>query len=364
MAVSTQIKRVLINKVVSIRKPRKKKILEAVIRDYINTAEPVGSRTLSRRYDLGVSPATIRNEMSDLEEMGYLMQPHTSSGRIPTQKAYRYYVDEIMQIKKLAETMRRDIHRGYLQAGQEIDTAVNHTANVLSQLTNYTAVVLAPRVSRFNCKHLQIVPLIRNRVLVVMVTIEGLARNLEVTLSSDVDDAMALRMSNVLNSILKNVAFQDFGTDLIDKIGDLNPTERQLLDELIPMIRDALLESETNVTASGFKNLLNYPEFNNIDKIKNLVDVVEAKPLLAKVMINGAERKDDNNSVIHVTIGDENDNQHLKEFSIITSTYEREGVPMGAFGVIGPTRMNYSQVSSILDAIRDELNANIVKLLK
>ena len=118
------------------------------------------------------------------------------------------------------------------------------------------------------------------------------------------------------------------------------------------------------MTASGFKNLLNYPEFNNIDKIKNLVDVVEAKPLLAKVMINGAERKDDNNSVIHVTIGDENDNQHLKEFSIITSTYERKGVPMGAFGVIGPTRMNYSQVSSILDAIRDELNANIVKLLK
>jgi heat-inducible transcriptional repressor len=350
--------------VVSIIKPRKKKILEAVIRDYINTAEPVGSRTLSRRYDLGVSPATIRNEMSDLEEMGYLMQPHTSSGRIPTQKAYRYYVDEIMQIKKLAETMRRDIHKGYLQAGQEIESAVSHTANVLSTLTNYTAVVLAPRVSRFNCKHLQIIPLIRNRVLVVMVTIEGIAKNIEVNLSAEVDDAMALKMSNVLNSILKDVAFQNFGTDLIDSISELTPVEKQLLDELVPTIRDALLESETDVTASGFKNLLNYPEFNSVDKIKNLVDVVEAKPLLAKVMIDGAEKDEHNNRVIHVSIGDENDNQHLKEFSIITSTYEREGLPVGAFGVIGPTRMNYSQVSSILDAIREELNANIMKLLK
>lgn len=346
-------------------KPRKKKILTAVIQEYINTADPVGSRTLSKHHELGVSPATIRNEMADLEEMGYLISPHTSAGRIPTQKAYRYYVDEIMQIRKLAESMRRDIHRGYLTAGREIDHAIAHTADALSTLTNYTSVVLSPRVSRFNCKHVQIVPLIRNRVLMVVVTVEGIAKNVEVTLSQNVDNEMALRLSNALNSMLKNIALQDFGTDMVDNIADLTRAETAVLREILPILQETLLEEETEVTATGFKNLLNYPEFNDVDKIKNLVDVVEAKPLLAKVMVNGITRTgDDRNQIIHISIGDENDNQHLKEFSIITSTYEMNGSPMGAFGVIGPTRMNYSLVSSVLDAIREELNDNINKLLE
>lgn len=349
---------------VSTVKARKKKILEAVIQEYINTAEPVGSRTLSKRHDLGVSPATIRNEMSDLEDMGYLIQPHTSSGRIPTQKAYRYYVDEIMQVKKLADAMRRDIHRGYLDAGTEIDHAIAHTATTLSDLTKYTSIVLSPRVSRFNCKHVQLVPLIRNRVLMIVVTVEGMAREVELTLSQNVDNETALRLSNVLNSILKNVALQDFNNDMVDGIVDLSQNEVTLLREILPELRDTLLEDATDVTATGFKNLLNYPEFNDVDKIKNLVDVVEAKPLLAKVMVNGIENASDKNKVIHISIGDENDSAHLKEFSIMTTTYDMNGTPMGAFGIIGPTRMNYSMVSSVLDAIREELNTNINKLLE
>ena len=211
-------------------------------------------------------------------------------------------------------------------------------------------VVLSPRVSRFNCKHVQIVPLIRNRVLMVVVTVEGIAKNVEVTLSQNVDNEMALRLSNALNSMLKNIALQDFGTDMVDSIADLTRAETAVLREMLPVLQETLLEEETEVTATGFKNLLNYPEFNDVDKIKNLVDVVEAKPLLAKVMVNSITHTgDDRNQIIHISIGDENDNQHLKEFSIITSTYEMNGSPMGAFGVIGPTRMNYSLVSSVLD---------------
>lgn len=340
-------------------KARKKRILEAVIQDYINTAEPVGSRTISKRYELGISPATIRNEMADLEEMGFLMQPHTSSGRIPTQKAYRFYVDEIMQIQKLAKAMRSDIHKGYLRVSPEIDNTMHHTADVLSQLTNYTSVVLSPRVSRFNCKHVQIVPLIRNRVLMVVVTIEGIAKNVEMTLSSDVTNETALRLSNVLNSLLKNIAFQELKSSLVDDIHELSKTETGLVQEILPILRETLLEEASDVQAVGVTNLFNYPEFADVDRIKNLVNVVEAKPLLAKVMKSGTG----NNQIIHVSIGDENDNEHLKEFSIMTSTYEADGNVIGAFGVIGPTRMNYSKVGSVLDTIRQELNDNITKLL-
>ncbi|MEA5074277.1 MAG: heat-inducible transcriptional repressor HrcA [Eubacterium aggregans] len=340
-------------------KDRKQKILEAIVKDYINTAEPVGSRTLSKRYDLGISPATIRNEMSDLEELGFLAQPHTSSGRIPTQKAYRYYVDEIMQIQKLAKVLRNDIHRGYLDYSREIDNTMHHTAEVLSSLTNYTSVVLAPRVSRFNCKHVQIIPLIRERVLMIVVTVEGIAKNIEMTLSREIDTGEALKLSNVLNSILKNIAFQEMGTELIDEIQELNEEEGVLLREIMPILREELLAEASNVHAGGLTNLFSYPEFNNVDRIKNLVNIIEEKPLLANVLSqqNGQQK------ALRVTIGEENSDENMKEFSVITTTYEVDGHPLGAFGVIGPTRMNYDKVSSVLETIRNELNSNITKLL-
>lgn len=340
-------------------KARKKKILEAIIKDYINTAEPVGSRALSKRYNLGVSPATIRNEMADLEDMGYLIQPHTSSGRIPTQKAYRYYVDEIMQIKKLGEAIRRDIHLGYINGPHEIEHTINHTAEVLSDMTNYTSVVLSPRVSRFNCKHVQIVPLIRTRILMVVVTVEGIAKNFEMNLSEEIDDTMTLHLTNAVNSIMRHVVFQDITPDIVDKLHDLSETELKLLREIIPELRDFLFQDASDVTAVGVTNLFNYPEFSDVDSIKNLVDVVQTKPLLAKVMMDNK----DGNKIIHVSIGDENNNEQLKEFSIMTSTYEVDGNTMGAFGVIGPTRMSYSKVSSLLNVIRQEINDTINKLL-
>jgi heat-inducible transcriptional repressor len=341
-------------------KARKKKILEAIIRDYINTAEPVGSRTLSKRYDLGISPATIRNEMSDLEDMGYLIQPHTSSGRIPTQKAYRYYVDEIMQIQKLAKVLRDDIHKGYLGFSGEIDNTMQHTANVLSTLTNYTSVVLSPRVSRFNCKHVQIIPLIHERILMIVVTVEGVAKNIEMNLSREIDNAEALKLSNVLNSILKNIAFQEMGPDLIDDIQELTNEETGLLQEILPVLKDELLSEASEIHAGGLTNLLSYPEFNDTDRVKNLVSIIEEKPLLANVVASGS----DTNKTIRVTIGNENDRENLKEFSIIATTYEVAGQTLGAFGLIGPTRMNYEKAGSVLDCIRSELNSNIKKLLE
>lgn len=340
-------------------KPRKKKILEAIIKDYINTAEPVGSRALSKRYHLGVSPATIRNEMADLEDMGFLVSPHTSAGRIPTQKAYRYYVDEIMQIQKLAETMQRDIHKGYLDAAAEIDQTMTHTAQLLSDMTNYTSIVLSPRVSRFNCKHVQIIPLIRNRVMMVVVTNEGIARNTELTLSGEVDEATALKLSSVINGMMKNIVFQDITSAPVEAMQSLDDNEVKLLKDILPALREMLLQEASDVTAVGVTNLFNYPEFSDVDSIKNLVNVVQAKPLLAKIL----RENRDGNQILHVTIGDENGHEQMHEFSIMTSTYEAGGNVMGAFGVIGPTRMSYSKVGSLLEYIRQEINHNIAGLL-
>lgn len=337
---------------------RKKKILEVIIRDYINTAEPVGSRTISKRYNLGISPATIRNEMADLEELGFLGQPHTSAGRIPTQQAYRYYVDEIMEIRKLEKMIRTDIHRGYLNYSTELGTAMDHTAKVISQLTNYTSVVLAPRVTNFNCKHIQIVSLIKNRVLMIIVTKEGMAKNVEMCLSSEVDSILALKLSNVLNSFLKNTRLGDMSPEFIDQIQELSSEESQLLGEIIPHLKTALVEEASEIHSTGLTNLFNYPEFSDVEKIKQLVNIVQEKQILSEVLT-----AKDGNQVIHIKIGNENDNENLKDFSIITTTYELEGEMMGTFGVIGPTRMNYDNVSSVLDYMRNELNLHIANLL-
>ena len=337
---------------------RKKKILEVIIRDYINTAEPVGSRTLSKRCNLGVSPATIRNEMADLEEMGYLIQPHTSSGRIPTQQAYRYYVDEIMEISKLEKMIQMDIHRGFLGYTNELSRTISYTAQVLSQLTNYTSVVLAPRITRFNCRHVQIVPLIKNRILIVAVTHEGIAKNIEMSLSEEMNDALAIKLSNVINGFFKNSFLKDMKSDFINQIQELTILENELLREIISRVKKALMEDESEIHSKGLTNLFNYPEFSDVEKIKQVVNIIQEKEVISEILSHK-----EGSQVVRIKIGDENKNEDLKDFSIITSTYELEGEMMGAFGVIGPTRMNYDNVSSVLNYIKDELNLHISNLL-
>lgn len=337
---------------------RKKKIMEVIIRDYINTAEPVGSRTLSKRCNLGVSPATIRNEMADLEEMGYLIQPHTSSGRIPTQRAYRYYVDEIMEVRKLEKMIQTDIHRGFLDYTNELSRTIAHTAQVLSQLTNYTSMVLAPRITSFNCKHVQIVPLIKNRILIVAVTHEGFAKNIEMSLSQDINDVLAIKLSNVINGFFKNSFFKDMNSDFIDQIQELTAMEKNLLGQITRRVKRALMDDASEIHSKGLTNLFNYPEFSDIEKIKQVVNIVQEKEVISEILSNP-----DGSRVVRIKIGDENKNEDLKDFSIITSTYELEGEMMGAFGVIGPTRMNYDNVSSVLNYIKDELNLHISNLL-
>ena len=241
----------------------------------------------------------------------------------------------------------------------EFESTMEHTAQVLSDITRYPSVVLSPRVSNLCCKHVQIVPLIRDRVLLIIVTQEGLAKHVEMTLSQVIDITEALRLSNALNNLIGRLAFGEISTAEIDKLPDMTPEEKSLLTEILAVLRNVLLEDVAEVYSTGLTSLFNYPEFSDVEKIRHLVNVIEEKPMLARAMVNH-----DHPGVLHITIGDENNNEDLKEFSIITATYEIGGNTIGAFGVIGPTRMNYDRVSSVLDFLRDELNTNLIKLLK
>ena len=337
---------------------RKERILEVIIRSYIDTAEPVGSRTVAKQFKQSISAATIRNEMSDLEDMGFLVQPHTSAGRIPTQKAYRYYVDSIMNVKQLEEVLKRDIHEGYLKVAGDLEDIMTYTTNLLSDLTKYASVVLSPKVTWANCKHLQIIPVFKERVLVVVVTTEGFVENIELNLSKELTIQDSLRLSNIINSLLGGLHASEINHNLIDELANVTLEEKVLLREIVIGVQEALFEHHSQVMSTGVTNLLDYPEFADTDRVRHLVKVSQKKNILAEALIG-----DHYSEVLRITIGDENKGEELKELSLITTTYELQDYIIGAIGVIGPTRMQYDHVSSMLEYIRHEINQNLLKIL-
>lgn len=330
---------------------RKMKILYSIIRDYIETAEPIGSRTIAKKYDLGISAATIRNEMSDLEEMGFLIQPHTSAGRVPSQKAYRLYVDELMDVSRLNEEMQQEIRDSYRQYVEEIDKAIKHTARVIAQLTSYTSMVSLPQMDSLDCKHVQLIPVEGDRVLMVVVTKENIINNYELKLSRSVGDDELQKLNNVLNHVVKGSTLKQIGEGLSNKLRDLTLGENQLLQEIVPIFKEVLLQRNENlVYSNGVTNIMNYPEFNDVGKAKDFLDVLEEKKSLAELLRKAGH------SGLNIVIGTENHIQAFQDCSIITTTYRMNGESIGTIGVIGPVRMNYEYVVSVMNFLSEELN--------
>lgn len=338
------------------KKERKLLILHSIIKDYVETAEPVGSRTIAKKYNFGVSAATIRNEMSDLEEMGLLIQPHTSAGRIPSQKAYRLYVDELMKISKLGKTLEADIRDSYRQYVEEIDNAIKHTANMISRLTSYTSIVLFPQMDTLNCKHVQLIPIVDERVLMVVVTRENIVKNYEIRLSRATGNDELVKMNNILNHIVKDSNFKNIGSDLTDKLETLSMEENQLLQEVIPIFKDILLKKqEDNVYSNGITNILNFPEFYDVMKAKSFLDIIEKKSKLAQILNEAGK------DALNIVIGTENHVAEFQDCSLITATYRIGGENIGSIGVIGPIRMNYDYVVSVMNFLSKELNKQLNK---
>lgn len=332
---------------------RKQKVLQAIIKDYIFTAEPVGSRTIAKKYDLGVSPATIRNEMSDLEELGFIEQPHTSAGRIPSDRGYRYYVDCLMKKKKLTKDEQKNILSGYRTKVQDIGTVLQRTNTILSNITNYTSLVTGPQFNKSNLRHVQLMPLDNGRALVVVVTDNGMAQTRMIDLPNTINDIDLQKISQVMNAKLQGLSLEHIKLTLIKEIYSELSKHRNIFDAAMDLVQETLnLNQDEKVYLAGTLNILNQPEFSDINKVKTLLSLLEQDKVLKNILCDMTTA----NEGIAVTIGGENKVEGLHGCSTVTATYEVDGRVIGSVGIIGPTRMDYEKAISIVEFMTQHLS--------
>ncbi|MGE5574224.1 MAG: heat-inducible transcriptional repressor HrcA [Bacillota bacterium] len=338
---------------------RKKRILEAVTDDYISTAEPVGSRTIARRYNLGVSPATIRNEMADLEESGYLEQPHTSAGRIPSEKGYRFYVDFIMKRKPVSEEERARIRRALAERRREIDLIVEETARILAYLSRYAAFVLSP-ISRAGVfRRIELMPVDGQTVLVVLIIDPGFVRTHLIATSRTLTREQLAYIAEFLNLRLAGLSLSHIGSSLLREIKEELDDYSTLVDAAIEAIARFLENRhEEQIHSDGQVNLLEQPEFQDILKARSVLEFFAEDDALRSLLSGAAEA-----GGVTVTIGREAGHPSMGMCSMVSAPYEVRGVPMGALGVVGPTRMHYSRVVALVELVAENLGDVLTRIL-
>lgn len=336
---------------------RKLKILQAIITDYINTAEPVGSRTIAKKYDLGISSATIRNEMSDLEEMGLIVQPHLSSGRVPSDKGYRLYVDELMPFKELEESKIKILEEVIESSINRIDYLMKETAKALAELTNYTAIASKPSINKTKLKHIQLIPLDENSIILVSVTDTNVIQNHIIGVAKPPEEQTLLQLSAILNKHLVGLTIGEITLPIINDLKKQMGNYNEILNPVLECITDAVERAdETEISLSGTKNILEYPEFSNISKAKILIQTLEEKKVLSNIVNKQGIGE------IQITIGDENNIDEIKDCSIIKTTYKIGDKQIGTIGILGPTRMDYAQVVSMLSYISKNIDEVIKRI--
>ncbi|SHI38134.1 heat-inducible transcription repressor HrcA [Clostridium cavendishii DSM 21758] len=334
---------------------RKLKILQAIISDYINTGEPVGSRTIAKRYDLGISSATIRNEMADLEDMGFLEQPHTSAGRVPSSKGYRLYVDRIMEYERLSMEEELRIRKCILDATlYEVDKVVKQASSLLSELTNLTCVANKASVRKSSIKSIQLIQ-VDTSILCVMVTDSGVIKNNILKVSKIPTSEDLSKINNIINKKLKNLTIEEMNLQVINDLKNDLTNFEDIFNALIPTLYEALNseEDQQEVYMEGTTNIFNYPEYNDIDRAKEILNLLYNKDYVSKLI------KTDND--ITIRIGDENFIPEAKECSVISAVYFLGDKPIGTIGLIGPRRINYSKVVAIMTEVMKELNETLNK---
>jgi len=330
---------------------RKLKILHAIIQSYITSAEPIGSRTISKKFDLGISSATIRNEMSDLEELGYLVQPHTSAGRIPSDKGYRLYVNRLLQSKNMNFIVRYDLKNELVEEIGEVDQLIYNAAKILSKVTNYTSLAIAPQIKKSKLKHIQLIPIDESKILVVIVTNSGIVKNTVLRTDIAMSPDQLNIISNFLNDKLKGYDIGDINSELLDKlVSEMYEFKNSILN-IFPIMLQVLEDAtDVEVFSEGVTKIFNFPEYNDLEKARNFISFIENKPNIVKMLLN-REQND-----IEVTIGSENVYDEIKGCSVITATYSLNGKTIGKIGVIGPTRMDYSNVINAVRSLSLDLN--------
>jgi heat-inducible transcriptional repressor len=324
---------------------REKTILRHVIHQFILTASPVGSRNITKKYEIGLSPASVRNIMSDLEEAGYIDHPHTSAGRIPTDKGYRFYVDSLMDIQQLKNSEKAFI-RERLEEGLETDDVLRISSTLLTKITKQLACISYPRLETGVLEKIQIVSLSSTRVLVVISIKSGLVKTITLELLSEIEDNKIEPVQRLLNERLSGLSFTEiretFNERFRDVIDDDNNAIMRLFYDSVDKIFKDVLKKE-NIVISGAKNIIKQPEFENPERFQSIIELVEDKDIIVHILEKTGEKKE-----IFISIGSENEDIKLNDYSFITKEY-KFGDANGTLGIIGPKRMEYSKIISIVD---------------
>lgn len=324
-------------------------IFEAIINDFIDSAQPVGSRTISEKDNIGVSAATIRSVMADLEKMGYLEKTHSSSGRVPSEKGYRYYVDHLIT-PFVHETDEHIIKHMVEDGFVEFEQIVQMSAEVLSDLTNYTAIILGPEIFETKLKQLQIVTLSPHTAVAILVTDTGHVEHRAFNIPGTIQASDLEKMVNILNERLYGVPIASLSAELNNEVLFLLRKYINDVDQSFEYLKEIFFhEQPINIYIGGKSNILMQPEFKDIDKIHSYFSMMENEGEIAKLLKNTREG-------IRVTIGKENHLEAIKDFSLITTSYEVDKGQLGTIALLGPTRMKYSKVIRLLNALSREMS--------
>ncbi len=338
---------------------RKRKVLLAIVHDYIATAEPVGSRTIAKKYRLGVSPATIRNEMADLEEQGYIEQPHTSAGRVPSERGYRYYVDYLMEKEQLSREEEEIIRRGYETKVKDVGQVIHKTGQLLSQLTHCTAMVLTPQIGTSCFRHIQLVPMHSSQAMVIVVMDNGIVHHRMIETPDSISSTDMETLSKVLNAKLQGLTMESIKLTLMKEIYLELGRYKHILDLAMELMQDSLvLKTEDKIYLGGVFNMLSQPEFHNVEKVKTMLSIMEQEKMLHELL--ACESQDDG---VTVRIGGEIKYNVIRDYSMVAAPYSVSGQKIGSIGVLGPTRMEYAKVISIVDFMTANLSQVLERLI-
>lgn len=328
---------------------RKMRILQAIIDDYILTGVPVGSRTISKKYDMGLSSATIRNEMSDLEELGFLDQPHVSAGRIPSAKAYRLYVDTLLKAGKIPNASDEAFRSHFSGRVRQMEDVIDHAAQVISSLTHYTAVVLSPKGVQPRIQTMQLVPVSAETALLVIVTDQGMVRDNVIRIGAQMDSDTLYAISRTLTEELRGATLEE-ACQRMPAIAERVSGNERMIQELYGFFSEGNnTPRRGHMAVGGTSNMLAYPEYSDVDKARNFLSLMETRDKLADIIRGSGGMS------FTVRIGPETGVPEMADCSIVTAAYSTRGGQQGTIGVIGPTRMQYSKVLSILNIIGHQL---------
>lgn len=330
---------------------RKEKILQAVVHVYINTGRPVGSSTILENYRLNLSSATIRNVLAELEKDGYLTHPHTSAGRVPTDKGYRFYVNSIAHVQRLAVEEEQRIRDEYLRKRAEIEDLMQTTTRVLSALSHCTGFILPPQVEEERLRRIELIPINRKQILGVLVSENGLVRNHMIEMDFVPEDEILKTASRFLNERMSSLRFSEAHERLLTELDNFQRQQAAGADLMKALARglfDAEFKREFYV--EGTSNILKFPEFHDYETIRNFAQLVDEKEALGEVLTRGLNKEG-----LQVRIGSEV-LPELKDFSVVSSGYQWHGRPVGILGILGPKRMEYARMIAIVDTVAKLVN--------